>query len=98
MRKQFDVTWLDLGREPKERPNPRYPHGIDLDISKGAIGTCKVVLQYPAPRCGTYLIRCKHCGTTASCTTAGRRDDPRSVRLACAPGQRDGAGRLRGVS
>jgi hypothetical protein len=40
-------------------------------------------LPYPAPRCGKYLINCETCGQTIMVTTAGRRDDPRTVKIAC---------------
>lgn len=80
---QFMVAWIDLYREPKSPPNPCYPEGIDLDVSNGAIICCTVELAYPARRCGHYTVVCKTCGITAMCTTAGRRDDPRSLTLAC---------------
>jgi hypothetical protein len=80
---RHDVIWHDGKREPQCPPNPTYPKGVDLDASHGAERTCTVKLEYPAPRCGAYSIRCNVCGVTAACTTAGRPDDPRSVKLAC---------------
>jgi len=77
------VTWVDAGREPQCPPNPAYPNGIDLDASRGADKTCKVDLPYPARRCGRYEVKCSACGATLAVTTAGRTDDPRSVRIAC---------------
>lgn len=77
------VKWRDAGREPQCAPNPAYPDGIDLDLSQGAERTCSTNLPYPARRCGSYLISCKRCGQTFACTTAGRPDDPRSVKVAC---------------
>lgn len=77
------VTWLDGGREPRERPNPNFPKGIDLDISIPGRPWCYTDLPYPAPRCGAYVVRCERCGLKAGITTAGRPDDPRSVKLAC---------------
>jgi hypothetical protein len=73
----------DRGREPTERSNPRYPNGIDIDVRAGASANCVMQLEYPAPRCGFYVITCDLCGTNIALTTAGRRDDPRSVRVAC---------------
>jgi hypothetical protein len=79
-----EVTFVDSGREPQVPPNPDYPEGIDLDPTEGApVQSCKVVLPYPAPRCGLMTVACKRCGLTVAVTVAGRPDDPRSVRLAC---------------
>ena len=77
------VTWLDGGREPKVAPNPDYPEGIELDATAGATETCLVALPYPAKRIGMYVVQCRKCGLTTAITTAGRPDDPKSVRLAC---------------
>jgi hypothetical protein len=78
------VTWIDHGREPKCPPNPAYPEGIDLDASRGATDTCETKLEpYPTPRCGLFAVVCDECGQTVMITTAGRPDDPRSVKLAC---------------
>ena len=84
MEQALTVEWRDGGREPKCPPNPKYPLGIDLDASGGAAQTCKTALPYPAKRCGAYIVRCRVCGSSAAVTTAGRIDDPRSVKLACA--------------
>lgn len=75
--------WVDRGREPQAPPDPTHPNGIDLDLSKGATRTCLTPLPYPAKRCGLYLVKCDRCGLTTMVTTAGRRDDPRSLKLAC---------------
>lgn len=79
------VEWLDRGREPQVAPDPAYPDGKDIDISAGAERTCTVSLDHPARRCGLYTIKCSECGLTIAITTAGRPDDPRSVRMACKP-------------
>jgi hypothetical protein len=80
----FRITWADSGQEPKCPPNPEYPAGVDLDVSNGAKITCLVTLPtYPAPRIGLYRIRCETCDVRVAVTTAGRPDDPRSVRIAC---------------
>lgn len=81
------VKWEDFKRAPKVAPNPNYPDGIDLDICKGGEGGCKVSLPYPAKRCGAYHVECDRCGSTALVTTAGRRDDPRSITMPCKPTQ-----------
>jgi hypothetical protein len=77
------ITWHDSAREPQCAPNPAYPDGVDLDASDGAKTSCKAVLPYPAKRCGYFLVICEACGVSAAITTAGRRDDPRSVKLPC---------------
>lgn len=77
------ITWIDGEREPQCPPNPAYPRGIDLDLSGGRSLRCTVPLPYPAKRCGHYLIECPLCGIRVGVTTAGRPDDPRSVRIPC---------------
>lgn len=79
----FLIRFIDRGVEPKNRPDPRYPTGIDLDMSQGAHLSCVVPLPYPAPRCGIWRIQCMDCHLAVGVTTAGRKDDPRSVRLPC---------------
>lgn len=75
--------WVDRGREPQCPPNPAHPLGIDVDLSDGAALACKTVLTYPAPRCGLHVVTCAVCGLRVAVTTAGRPDDPRSVKVAC---------------
>lgn len=79
----FKVEWVDRGREPRCEPNPAYPNGVDVDASFGAPATCIGVLPYPAKRCGLYVVECELCGARMAVTTAGRRDDPRTLTLAC---------------
>lgn len=79
------VEWIDAGRDPQCEPNPAYPNGKDLDVSNGAAKTCSTQLPYPARRCGHYVVNCTACRMTVAVTTAGRTDDPRSIRLACRP-------------
>lgn len=81
------VVWHDAGREPVCAPNPKYPTGIDLDVSKGAFPNCTASLPYPAKRCGSYTVACETCGMRVMCTTAGRLDDPRSIKIACKVGR-----------
>ena len=80
---KFQIKWIDGGREPQCAPDPKYPKGVDIDNSLGAAITCETVLPYPAKRCGHYLVECKVCGVRIVITTAGRIDDPRSLKLAC---------------
>jgi hypothetical protein len=77
------VKWIDRDHEPKNPPNPKYPFGVDIDVSKGNRLTCSTLLPYPAQRIGFYIINCDRCGQSAMISTAGRPDDPRSVKLAC---------------
>jgi hypothetical protein len=76
-------NWVDRGVEPRCKPNPNYPKGIDLDSSDGASATCSMELPYPAPRCGYHVVNCDACNQTVVITTAGRPDDPRSIKVAC---------------
>lgn len=76
------AEWYDAGRETICAPDPAYPDGIDLDLSRGH-QSCTMKLAYPAKRCGYYFVTCPTCGADALITTAGRPDDPRSVKLRC---------------
>jgi hypothetical protein len=85
VRPHFEIEWRDAGKEPKVAPNPDYPKGIDLDCSNGAAVVCQTPLPYPARRIGSYIVECRICGIRVGCTTAGRPDDPRSLKVACKP-------------
>lgn len=78
----LDIKWVDGNREPQCEPNPNYPIGIDVDLSEGG-AFCKASLPYPAKRCGVYVVSCEKCGASVGVTTAGRPDDPRSVKVKC---------------
>jgi hypothetical protein len=79
-----EIEWLWRSREPaRNPPDPRYPRGIALDLTKGASVRCSVSLQYPAPGVGTWLIRCEACGWQGAVTAAGRADDPTRVLIPC---------------
>jgi hypothetical protein len=80
---QFVIDWLDSGKEPKVKPNPNFPEGIDINLSPPGAITCTTSLPYPARRIGAYAIECRLCGVRVACTTAGRPDDPRSITIAC---------------
>lgn len=79
----LNVKWIDGQREPKCAPNPAYPKGIIIDLSKATTVTCTAELPYPAPRCGYFLVTCTVCNSTNIITTAGRPDDPRQVIIPC---------------
>jgi hypothetical protein len=85
----FQIEWVDGLCAPKGVGDPRYPDGIHLDITGGRSPSCQVGLPYPAPRCGFYVVACDSCGVRIVVTTAGRTDDPRSVRIACRRDDRD---------
>lgn len=80
---RFNIVWIDKEREPECAPNPAYPDGIHIDASEGALKTCTATVPYPADRCGIYAITCRTCGVHVALTTAGRADDPRSIKFAC---------------
>lgn len=80
----FDIRFNDSGREPKEKPDPRFPKGRDIDLRQTVIDkACCTNLPYPAPRCGSYSVRCLKCNWTGIITVAGRVDDPRTLTVAC---------------
>lgn len=79
----LDIEWVDLGREPECAPNPAFPDGIDVDISSEDAPACFTELPHPAKRCGFYKVTCGGCGLSVIVTTAGRSDDPRSLRVTC---------------
>ena len=84
MSADFEIKWVDLGREPQCAPNPMFPDGVNIMIGDATQNLCVSELPYPAKRCGIYQVRCRICGNSAAITTAGRPDDPRSVSMPCA--------------
>jgi hypothetical protein len=56
---------------------------MELDLTKGAKVACLAELPYPAECCGVLIVRCTKCGENVAITTAGRADDPRTVKLPC---------------
>jgi hypothetical protein len=79
----LEIFWIDHEREPKSPADPAYPKGIDIDLTRGRLEFCETNLPYPAPRCGMFSIKCRTCGFSTLITTAGRPDDPRSIKLPC---------------
>jgi hypothetical protein len=79
------VHWVARLREPIQPADPQYQNGIDVDLTGGdrRVNSCKVTLPYPAERSGYYVATCGRCGFKTIITTAGRADDPKSVRLPC---------------
>jgi hypothetical protein len=76
------AKWFGTGRPPRCPADPEFPNGLDVDLSRGA-PACEVRLRYPATSTGQWLIGCDVCGFLGVVTAAGRRDDPRSVKVAC---------------
>lgn len=83
MKREFEILWIDGGREPQVAPNPIYPEGIVIVAADIGQKTCDTELPYPAKRCGYYRVTCTLCKFRTGITTAGRPDDPRELRLAC---------------
>jgi len=82
----IDVYFLDHGREPQCKPDPKYPDGKPISLAPHALAkTCTRNLPHPAPRCGIYQIKCRTCGFTAAITVAGRADDPSMITMPCKP-------------
>lgn len=76
------VRWVDAGEDPTQQPDPAFPRGVDYDISEGA-QSCVTGLPYPAKRIGKFLLDCRICRFGMVISTAGRADDPRSIRVPC---------------
>lgn len=82
MSDKFKIEFVDRNGPPTQKPNPDYPNGIDLDAS-GGNKSCTVALPYPAEERGKWIIECRSCGYRVGVTAAGRRDDPRSIKIPC---------------
>lgn len=81
---RFSIEWVDGGRVAVCPANPFHPDGVVIDATGGQpCLSCEVSLPYPAKRCGHYVIRCLTCNYSAVVTTAGRADDPHSIKVPC---------------
>lgn len=85
----IDVMFIESGREPTEKPDPRYPNGARINLATVIQKTCTRNLPYPAPRCGAYEVTCRKCGYRAIVTVAGRADDPSMITMPCKLGGLD---------
>jgi hypothetical protein len=84
MSSHHDVLFRPSGRgKARCAPDPDYPHGKATDCSTPGHPACEVALPYPAPECGTWIVRCRECPMSGAITAAGRPDDPTSVRMDC---------------
>lgn len=80
---RFFVDWVDQQYETTQPPDPTYPNGTAIDVAMDAPRACRIELPCPAPRCGLFVITCRACGYSIALATAGRADDPRTVRMPC---------------
>lgn len=83
MAQSLKLEWVGTGMEALTPADPAHPDGVDLVDGPEALAHCTVLLKYPAPCCGVWIIRCDRCRRSTHVTAAGRPDDPRSVSLAC---------------
>ncbi len=82
----IDVRFIDSGREPQCKSDPKYPDGKPVNVAPNVLAkTCTFNLHHPAPRCGLYEITCRQCGFVALVTVAGRADDPNMITMPCKP-------------
>ena len=77
------IRFQTLHRQARCAPDPAYPEGIDVDNTEGQLPSCYTKLPYPAECCGIFLVTCEVCHKRYAITTAGRPDDPRSLRILC---------------
>lgn len=80
---RFSIDWVDGHRAATYPADPGYPCGIAIDVALDAVRACRAELPWPAARCGLFVVRCTLCGFAIALATAGRPDDPRTVRVAC---------------
>ena len=79
----FDVKFLSHGRKAQCQPDPKFPDGQVIDVSRNANQKCAVDVPYPAECIGAWMLTCKSCGRTVGITAAGRPDDPKGVIVDC---------------
>lgn len=80
---RFSVDWIDADREATYPADPGYPNGVAIDVALDAPHACRVELPWPAARVGQWVVVCRECGFAVALETAGRCDDPQSVRMPC---------------
>lgn len=85
----IDVVFIDSGRAPTERPDPKHPNGVRVNLATAIQKSCTRNVPYPAPRCGVYEVTCRKCGYRAAITVAGRADDPSMITMPCKLGGLD---------
>jgi hypothetical protein len=80
---QFLVDWIDLHRSSDAPADPAWPCGSAIDVALDALTACRLELPWPAERCGLWIVTCRRCGFHIRLETAGRADDPCSVKIPC---------------
>jgi hypothetical protein len=80
---RFFVDWVDMHRTSDQPADAAYPRGCAIDVALDAMKACRLELPYPAERCGLWVVTCRACGFSIALATAGRADDPKSVRVPC---------------
>lgn len=81
----FKMEWVRTGGAATCAPNPAYPEGVHLRYGPKSekVRCCTMDLPYPAPGIGYHEVKCRVCGVSARCTTAGRADDPVKLTVPC---------------
>lgn len=78
------TKWIGNGQKPTCSPDPDYPNGRSMDLTNDATPNCTVTLpHYPSDGRGVWVIGCFGCKLRIAITSAGRPDDPRTVKMAC---------------
>jgi hypothetical protein len=86
----FDIEFVRSGRGKAQcPPDPAFPDGVAVDMSRPGRPHCDLELPYPAPECGRWHVRCRQCFLVIAITAAGRPDDPRHLRIACLSGAKN---------
>lgn len=80
---RFAIDWSDGHRETRYPADATYLNGCAIDVALDAPRACRVQLPYPAKGCGHWVVICRVCDYAIALGTAGRRDDPSSVRIPC---------------
>jgi hypothetical protein len=80
---RFLADWVDQHRVSTYPADPSFPIGTAIDVALDAMKACRLELPCPAARCGLWVITCRVCHYSIALATAGRADDPRSVRVPC---------------
>jgi hypothetical protein len=81
----FDVKFISHNRKAVCQPDPAFPNGRDLDLTRisRSKASCVAEIPYPAECCGAWVVTCEACGLRVAITAAGRPDDPKSAKLPC---------------
>jgi hypothetical protein len=80
----IDIKFIPSGRGKAQcPPDPDYPQGKTVELTRTGQISCTVALPYPAPECGMFLVACEDCGLKILITAAGRPDDPISLTMPC---------------